>query len=152
MRFYFNDNNDLMSNHLLYTYIGPPLVDSSQYKNLSDSYSITCSTSGSPPMKVMWMLNEEIITKSDEDFEATQVVTNRLSVCYDNYLIVKNITKAPGKYEYKCIVNNTQGNDTNTISSNTPGLMTCTKPFIVMALIVMLLIVLCMCFILMYIL
>ena len=109
---------------------GPPRVYSSEYHDLIDDQStdafmtITCSTSDSPPTKVIWMCDGDNITTSDGDFETMQVVTNRRNVYYDNILIVKNATRAAGIHDYTCTVMNSQGSDTHTITTNIPGLMT----------------------------
>ena len=105
-----------------------PRVYYSDYNDLSEEsdddsiiLNITCSTSDSPPTKVVWYRDGETIVIDGIDYDAEQVVTNRHNMYYDNVLYMKNAVYAAGRHEYKCGVENTEGNDMHSITTNVPG-------------------------------
>lgn len=83
--------------------------------------SITCQTSDSPPTKVEWCRNGEIIDINGVDYEAVQIVTDRINMYFDNVLYVKNPCFAAGIHDFECKIINSQGSDSHTVQTNVPG-------------------------------
>ena len=101
---------------------------SSTYRDLVEGTStdafleIVCKTSVSPPTKVMWMCDGELVNINGIDFEQYQIVRDRRNIYYDNILLVKNTTYAAGRHNYTCIIKNSQGNSATAITTNIPGM------------------------------
>ena len=108
--------------------IGVPEVYSSTYKDVVENATtnalleVICKTSVSPPTKVMWMCDGESVDTEGTEFEQYKVVTDRYNVRYDNILTVKNATYAAGRHHYTCIIKNSQGNTTESITTNISGI------------------------------
>ena len=85
---------------------------------------VICKTSISPPTKIMWMCDEELVNTDGTDFVHYQVVTNQQNVHYDNILVVMNVKYALGRHDYTCIITNSQGNTTATITTCIAGITT----------------------------
>ena len=79
--------------------------------------NITCNTSDSPPTKVVWYRDGETIVIDGIDYDTEQVVTNR----HNMYLRQCSVREAAERHEYKCEVENTEGNDMHSITTNVPG-------------------------------
>lgn len=112
---------------MCYRYTDAPRVYNSEYNDLSEEtgndyfLNLTCSTSDSPPTNVVWYRGGESIDINGTDYDLEKVVTDRLNAYYDNTLHVKNVMFAAGRHEYQCQVENTQGSDIHSITTNVPG-------------------------------
>lgn len=70
---------------------------------------------------MIWYHRGEIIDIDGIDYDSEKVVTDRLNIYYDNTLYVRNVLYAAGNHEYQCQVENTQGSDTHSVTTNVPG-------------------------------
>ena len=89
----------------------PPIISKMEYSAVGDgTYSIICTTTGSPPTTVSWMRNGDELTTSvgAGRYTSSQTVIDRPSSTYDNVLTIK------GSYEdavgdYSCDISNSLG-------------------------------------------
>ena len=97
---------------------------SSTYRDLVEDMTthalleVIYKTPISPPTKIMWMCDEELVNTDGTDFVQYQIVTNQQRVYCDNILVVMNIKYALGRHDYTCIITNSQGNTTATITTS----------------------------------
>ena len=61
-------------------------------------YTLTCTSTGSPPTTVTWMRNE-VTLSAKEKYTSSQILINRQSSTYDNVLTIKG--DAMGNYTCK---------------------------------------------------
>ena len=78
------------------------------------TYTITCTSTGSPPTTVSWIRNEYILDLKDSEddgkYFASQKVIDRQSSTYDNILtIIGSYGDAVG--DYICNISNSLGGD-----------------------------------------
>ena len=76
--------------------------------NSEGHYTLTCTTSGSPPTSVMWTRNGAPVSENGNMYKTTQVLVNRNETIYENLLVMSgSFEDAVG--EYSCTVENSLG-------------------------------------------
>ena len=71
-------------------------------------YTLTCTTSGTPPTSVTWTRNGVIISDDDSMYKSTQVLVDRNNTEYENRLTVTgSFEDAVG--DYSCTAENSIG-------------------------------------------
>ena len=107
--------------HLMITGPPPPVVASMEHSPLTTPFTISCLTHDSPPMKIIWKKDEEVInfTNNSIDYQLTQTLVNRTSSTYNNTLTI-NGTIEDVIGEYSCAVANRLGTS-NTLSKSVKG-------------------------------
>ena len=76
--------------------------------NSEGLYTITCTTSGTPPTSVTWTKNGVVISTNDSMYQFTQVLIDRNDTIYENLLIIKGAYKDVVG-DYSCTVENSLG-------------------------------------------
>ena len=82
-----------------------------EYSAVGDgTYTITCTTTGSPPTTASWTRNGIELTTSEEKgkYTSSQIVIDRTSSTFDNVLTIKG-SYADAVGDYKCNLSNTLG-------------------------------------------
>ena len=76
------------------------------------TYTITCSSTGSPPTTVSWIRNKAVLKnlESDGKYVASQKVIDRQSSTYDNILTIKG-SYGDAVGDYICNISNSLGGD-----------------------------------------
>ena len=71
-------------------------------------YTVTCTTSGTPPTSVTWTKNGVAISTNDSMYQFTQVLIDRNDTVYENLLTIKGVFEdAIG--DYSCTAENSLG-------------------------------------------
>lgn len=71
-------------------------------------YTVTCTTSGSPPTSITWTRNGAILKMEDTKYTSTQALVNRNETVYENTLTIEgSLEDAVG--DYSCTVENYVG-------------------------------------------
>ena len=85
------------------------MVVSVEYGQTAEElYTLTCTSSGSPPTSVTWTRNGVTITADDDQYKATQQLVNRTETIYNNLLTISgSFEDAIG--DYSCSVENSIG-------------------------------------------
>ena len=91
-----------------------PTLSKMEYAASGDgTYTITCTSTGSPPTLVSWERNGVILSNSasDEKYKFSKKVIDRATSTYDNVLTVNgNFADAVGNYT--CNITNSLGSTT----------------------------------------
>lgn len=110
-------------------YAGPPSIDvaMSGYTDLtSDSHTtalaqIECYTINSPPTKVIWKKNGDIIDVEMDKYTALQVVIDRRNSHYQNILMIRDVLDIMGNFTFTCEIENSAGSAHHSVSIDIPG-------------------------------
>ena len=71
-------------------------------------FSLSCTSTYSPPTTVVWTKNREVITVDGDVYNTTQTVTDRVSSTYENVLMIDDdYVNIIGTYS--CTVGNSIG-------------------------------------------
>ena len=78
----------------------------------SSSFTLTCTSTGSPATTVTWRRNGQLLTIDGNTFEMTQTVTNRAASTYENVLIIDQPQANFAGNTVTCTVENSLGTAT----------------------------------------
>ena len=79
-----------------------------EFNSSTVSFSLTCTSTYSPPTTVVWTKNREVITVDGDVYKTTQTVTDRVSSTYENVLAIDD-DYANVFGTYSCTVGNSIG-------------------------------------------
>ena len=104
------------------------MVETITFKNLLSNDSseltlaeVTCNTKQSPPTNVTWLRDGKKIDTNSTLYQTAVKVVNRTSFCYEVTLVIRDIRSVGGVHTYTCIINNTQGEDRMSITTDVSG-------------------------------
>ena len=97
--------------HCANTHTVSPTISKMEYSAVGGgTYSITCTTTGSPPTTVAWMRNGAELTTSEGGgrYTSSQTVIDRPSSTFDNVLTIKG-SYGDAVGDYSCNISNSLG-------------------------------------------
>ena len=88
----------------------PLTISKMEYSAVGDgTYTITCTTTGSPPTTASWTRNGiELTTSEKGKYTSSQIVIDRTSSTFDNVLTIKG-SYADAVGDYSCDIVNSLG-------------------------------------------
>ena len=82
----------------------------------NSSFTLTCTSTGSPATIVTWRRNGQLLTIDGNTFEMTQTVTNRTASTYENVLVIDQPRASFAGSIISCTVENSLGTPDTGIS------------------------------------